>query len=180
MREAAISLLSSPTTAYSMAIAMMLYMMAWAAPEPLFSKALAAAVTVGLLMTYSAVELHAVGVACLNLYRESEAARTQEQLEAVAMRFGKAIGGVGLRVLVTVAGAKLARSLPEVPQGGLGHQGTHPEEYHQEIYSRLNDAVSTCQTRTECKRKLVEALDEIAGDICKPGSRLNKLLTKQP
>ncbi|ATB42825.1 hypothetical protein CYFUS_008304 [Cystobacter fuscus] len=298
VREAAISLLSSPTTAYSMALSMMLYMMTWAAPEPLFSKALAAAVTVGLLMTYSAVELHAVGVACLNLYRESEAARTQEQLEAVAMRFGKAIGGVGLRVLVTVAGAKLARSLPEVPQGGpwarfspprfalpaggtrgswsigvgsraqvsvadgtvmlmgasastaaaatagaasasrtmgacrdesnkgeakghhiatnkndtaevrggpwtpvfeqifkragmsldepanivhlVGHQGPHPEEYHQEIYSRLNDAISTCQTRTECKRKLVEALDEIAGDICKHGSRLNKLLTKQP
>ncbi|MFY0580654.1 AHH domain-containing protein [Cystobacter fuscus] len=62
----------------------------------------------------------------------------------------------------------------------VGHQGPHPEEYHQEIYSRLNDAVSTCQTRTECKCKLVEALDEIAGDSCKPGSRLNKLLTKQP
>jgi hypothetical protein len=40
-------------------------------------------------------------------------------LEAVAERFGKALGGVGLRVLVTVAGAKLARGLPEVPKGGL-------------------------------------------------------------
>ena len=34
----------------------MLYMTAWAVPEPLFSKALAAAVTLGLLMTYSAAE----------------------------------------------------------------------------------------------------------------------------
>ncbi|QRN93761.1 AHH domain-containing protein [Archangium violaceum] len=119
VREAAMELLTSPTVAYSMAVSMMLYMAAWAAPEPVFSKALAAAVTLGLLMTYSAVELHTVGVACLNLYREAEAAKTQEQLEAVAERFGKAIGGVGLRVLVTVAGAKLAKGLPEVPRGGL-------------------------------------------------------------
>ena len=71
----------------------------------------------------------------------------------------------------------LARRRPLRESHGLG---PHPEEYHQEIYSRLNNGISTCQTRTECKRKLVEALDEIAGDTCKPGSRLNKLLTKQP
>lgn len=59
-----------------------------------------------------------------------------------------------------------------------GHKGPHPEAYHVEIYDRLSDATSTCQTQLECKRKLIEALDEIAGDICKPGSRLNKLLTK--
>jgi hypothetical protein len=119
VREAAMELLSAPAVAYSMALSMMLYMAAWAAPEPVFSKAFASAVTLGLLMTYSATELYAVGMACLNLYREAEAARTVEQLEAVAERFGKAIGGVGLRVLVTVAGAKLAKGLPEVPKGGL-------------------------------------------------------------
>ncbi len=119
VREAAMELLSSPAVAYSMALSMMLYMAAWAAPEPVFSKAFASAVTLGLLMTYSATELYAVGMACLNLYREAEAARTVEQLEAAAERFGKAIGGVGLRVLVTVAGAKLAKGLPEVPKGGL-------------------------------------------------------------
>lgn len=119
VREAAMELLSSPTVVYSMALSMMLYMAAWAAPEPVFSKAFATAVTLGLLMTYSAAELYTVGMACLNLYREAEAARTQEQLEAVAARFGKAIGGVGFRVLVTVAGAKLARGLPEVPEGGM-------------------------------------------------------------
>ncbi|HEX8438769.1 AHH domain-containing protein [Archangium sp.] len=119
VREAAIELLGSPTVAYSMALSMMLYMAAWAVPEPVFSKALAAAVTLGLLMTYTATELYTVGMACLNLYREAEAARTVEQVEAAAKRFGKAIGGVGLRVLVTVAGAKLAKGLPEVPKGGL-------------------------------------------------------------
>ncbi len=119
VREAAMELLGSPTVAYSMALSMMLYMTAWVAPEPIFSKAFAAAVTLGLLMTYTAVELHTVGVACLNLYREAEAARTQEQLEAADERFGRAIGGIGLRVLVTVAGAKLAKGLPEVPRGGI-------------------------------------------------------------
>ncbi|WP_073558317.1 AHH domain-containing protein [Archangium sp. Cb G35] len=119
VRDAAMELLSSRTVAYSMALSMMLYMAAWAVPEPVFSKALAAAVTLGLLMTYSAAELYTVGQACLNLYRDAEAARTQEQLEAAAERFGRAIGGVGLRVLVTVAGAKLAKGLPEVPKGGM-------------------------------------------------------------
>ena len=57
-----------------------------------------------LLLTYSAAELYNVGQACLRLYREAEAARTREELEAVAERFGKALGGVGLRVVVTVAG----------------------------------------------------------------------------
>ncbi|HEX5751546.1 MAG TPA: AHH domain-containing protein [Archangium sp.] len=298
VRAAAVELLSSPTVAYSMALSMMLYMAAWAAPEPVFSKALAGAITLGLLLTYSAAELYTVGLACLNLYREAEAARTQEQLEAAAERFGRAIGGVGLRVLVTVAGAKLAKGLPEVPKGGMwarfspprfafagggarggfsvgggtraqvnvangtvvlmgvsantaatavsaavtsartsgacrdasdkgeakahhlatnkndisdvsggpwtprfeilfaraamslddpanivyliAHQGPHPEAYHQEIYTRLETALGRCRGKVECRAKIVEELDQIAADICKPGSVLNKLLTKKP
>ena len=298
VREAAVELFNSPTVLLSVAMSMLLYMTAWAAPEPIFSKAFAAAVTIGLLMTYTAVELYNVGQACLNLYREAEAARTAEQLNAVAERFGKAIGGVGLRVLVTVAGAKLSRGLPEVPKGGLwarlspprfafggggaraglmvgsgaraqvtvadgtvvlmgvsasatahavsaavaaarttgacrdasnkgdarghhiatdkndksessggpwtprfqelfaragmdladpanmvyliDHQGPHPEAYHREVYRRLEDALGVCQTQVDCRRGLVEELDRLAADICKPGSRLNALATKKP
>ncbi len=298
VREAAVELFNSPTVLLSVAMSMLLYMTAWAAPEPLFSKAFAAAVTIGLLMTYTTVELYNVGHACLNLYREAEAARTVEQLHAVAERFGKAIGGVGLRVLVTVAGAKLARGLPEVPKGGIwarlspprfafgggdargglifgsgaraqvtvadgtvvlmgvaasttahaasaavasirttgacrdasnkgdakghhiatdkndksessggpwtprflelferagmdladpanmvyliGHQGPHPEAYHREVYRRLEDALGVCQTQVDCRPRLVEELDGLAADICKPGSRLNALATKKP
>ncbi|QRK11990.1 AHH domain-containing protein [Archangium violaceum] len=294
VREAAVELFSSPAVLLSVGLSMMLYTLAWAAPEPLFSKAFAAAVSLGLLMTYSAAELYAVGLACLHLYREAEAARTQEQLEAVAERFGKALGGVGLRVLVTVAGAKLARGLPEVPRGGLwarlspprfafaggrggfkvsagtrarvnvadgivvlmgvsastsasavtaaassarttgacaeskrdghhahhlctnkndksessggpwtpqfeeffalagmsledpanivylrGHKGPHPEEYHREIFRRLEEAIGTCRPVDECRARLMEELDRIAGDVCTPGSRLNKLATRQ-
>lgn len=298
VRAAAMELLSSPAVAYSMALSMMLYMAAWAAPEPVFSKALASAVTLGLLMTYSAAELYAVGQACLNLYREAEAARTQEELEAAAERFGQAIGGVGFRVLVTVAGAKLAKGLPEVPKGGIwaslspprfafmgggarggfsvgagtraqvnvangtvvlmgvsantaaaavasavassrttgacreasdkgdakahhiatdkndisdvnggpwtplfkrlfdragmsfddpanivyliGHMGPHPKPYHEEVFSRLQDALGECQTQASCRSRLIKALDNIARDVCTSGSDLNKLATRKP
>jgi hypothetical protein len=293
VREAAVELFSSRTVLLSVGMSMMLYMMAWAAPEPVFSKAFAATVTLGLLMTYTAAELYNVGMACLRLYREAEAARTQEQLEAAAERFGKALGGVGLRVLVTVAGAKLARGLPEVPKGGLwarlsparfgfagerggfsvgagaraqvsvadgtvvlmgvsantaagavaaavsaarttgacagskeddnhahhlctnkndkselnggpwtpefeelfeqagmnlddpanivylrGHKGPHPEEYHSSIFKRLTDALRGCRPLADCRAKLVKELDKIAGDVCTPGSKLNRLATR--
>nr|WP_257462851.1 AHH domain-containing protein [Archangium lipolyticum] len=215
----------------------------------------------------------------------------------VAERFGKEMGGVGLRVLVTLAGARLARALPEVPGGGLwgrlspprfglaggggrgglrvgeragaqvsvadgtvvlmgvtanttaaavasavsaarttgacaeskqsdnqahhlctnkndtsdisggpwtpefealfaragmslddpanivylrDHKGPHPEEYHSQIFERLNRALGTCRTRAECRARLVEELDKIAGEICTPGSKLNKLATRRP
>ncbi|KFA87587.1 AHH domain-containing protein [Archangium violaceum] len=297
VRQAAVELFSSPAVLLSVATSLALYALAWAAPEPVLSKALAGAVTVALLLTYSAAELYNVGLACLTLYREAEAATTREELEAVAERFGKTLGGVGLRVLVTVAGAKLARGLPEVPKGGLwaslspprfalagggargsvrvvagtraqvsvadgtvvlmgvtgstaaaavtsavsatrttgacaesgqdGHQrhhlctnkndisesnggpwtpdfervfsragmslddpanivylrdhkGPHPEAYHTEIFKRLNDALGTCRPLAECRAKLVDELDRIAGDVCKQGSRLNKLATRKP
>jgi hypothetical protein len=126
VREAAVEMFSSPAVLLSVSVSMLIYAMAWAAPEPVFSKGLAAAITLGLLMTYTAAELYTVGMACLNLYREAEAATTPAQLEAAARRFGEAIGGVGLRVLVTVAGAKLSRSLPEVPKGGMWAQLSPP------------------------------------------------------
>ncbi|MCY1080714.1 hypothetical protein OV287_40350 [Archangium sp. miwbw1] len=58
VREAALELFSSPAVLLSVGTSMMLYMLAWAVPEPVFSKALAGAVTVGLLLTYSAAELY--------------------------------------------------------------------------------------------------------------------------
>jgi hypothetical protein len=43
-----------------------------------------------------------------------------EELEAVAERFGKAVGGTGLRILMLVASMGVSRGLPQVPKGGLG------------------------------------------------------------
>ncbi|MCY1074187.1 AHH domain-containing protein [Archangium sp. miwbw1] len=215
----------------------------------------------------------------------------------MARRFGKALGGVGLRVLVTVAGAKLARGLPEVPNGGLwaklspprfalagggtrgsvrvvagtraqvnvadgtvvlmgvtantaaaavtsavstarttgacteskqdghhrhhlctnkndlsennggpwtprfeefferagmslddpaniiylrDHKGPHPEAYHREVFKRLNDELRGCRPQANCRDRLVDELDKIAGEVCTPGSTLNRLATRKP
>jgi hypothetical protein len=90
----------------------LVYFCAWLAPEPFFSKAFAAALTVRLSLLVGLVELGRVAVACLHLYREAEAATTPEELEAAAERFGKSIGGTALRVLVVVASLGLPTGVP--------------------------------------------------------------------
>jgi hypothetical protein len=89
-------------------------------PSPSSSKAFAATLTVRLAFLVGMLELRNVAFACLQLYRDAQAARTMKELEAVAERFGRALGGTALRVLVTVASFGVARSLPNVPLGGLG------------------------------------------------------------
>jgi hypothetical protein len=59
-----------------------------------------------------------------------------------------------------------------------GHKGPHPEEYHKEVYKKLDGAVRGCTTSAHCKRKLTEALRELANEVCTPGSRLHQLATK--
>jgi hypothetical protein len=88
-------------------------------PEPLFSKAAAATITVVLLLAFEAAELHHLGMACLRLYQEANAARTVAELEAAAERFGKAVGGTALRALVVAVSAGVAKGLPKVPKGGI-------------------------------------------------------------
>jgi hypothetical protein len=56
----------------------------------------------------------------LRLYQDALAARTDEALEAAAERFGRAVGGTALRVLVLVASLGVAKVVPAVPEGGLG------------------------------------------------------------
>jgi hypothetical protein len=60
------------------------------------------------------------------------------------------------------------------------HKGPHPEEYHEEIFRLLDEALGTCRTQAECRARLVKALDKIAGEVCTPGSKLNKLATRKP
>ena len=62
----------------------------------------------------------------------------------------------------------------------IGHKGPHPEAYHEEVYSRLWRVLAKCKNAQDCKEQLLKALDEIADDICKSGSKLNKLVTKSP
>lgn len=281
-RDAAHELFRSPIFLASVALSIVVYFSAWLLPEPLFSKAFAATLTARLALVVGVLELRNVALACLQLYREAQAARSTAEIEAVAERFGRALGGTALRVLVMVASYGVAKALPNGPPGGLGpllkspryalaggvtfqaassahvvadgslviagaalgtassalgkacsdgsekkegshwhhlatdkndvasgqggpwtplfarlfaragmslddaanlvylqgHKGPHPEEYHREIYRKLFSAVARCRSPSECKSRLVTALQEIARDVCTPGSRLHQLVTK--
>ncbi|MFY0570619.1 AHH domain-containing protein [Archangium lansingense] len=122
-RQAAEELFTSPVFITSMAVSMTLYMIALAAPEPFISKGAAAAITFWLMAAYGFSEVVAVASAVKRLYDESSAAMSERALDEAARHFGEAIGGVGLRILVTVAVGRLAGKLPEVPKtpgsGGL-------------------------------------------------------------
>jgi len=119
IREAAQELFSAPAFLASVSLSVLVYFAAWLAPEPLFSKAFAAALTVRLSLLVGLVELGQLARACLRLYQEAEAATTPQPLEAASERFGKTLGGTALRVLVVVASLGVPQVLPKVPEGGL-------------------------------------------------------------
>jgi len=119
IREAAQELFSAPVFLTSVSLSVLVYFAAWLAPEPFFSKAFAAALTVRLSLMVGLVELGQLARACLGLYQEAEAATTPQELEAAAERFGKLLGGTTLRVLVVVASLGVPQVLPKVPEGGL-------------------------------------------------------------
>jgi hypothetical protein len=282
VREGFEQLVHDPAFLAGLATSLVIYVVAWAAPEPIFSKAFAASVTLVLTLTFSVAELTHVGLVALQLYRDTQGLRTLEEIEAAAERFGKAVGGVGVRILAYVACRGIARSLP-APQGGLGalltprrfalpggfgwgtatmaqavageealvvagvaaggvngalrsactdgtskppgyqthhlatveneksparggpwtpafeeifakagmsledeankvtllgHFGPHPEEYHAEIFKRLQEAIERCGTQQECKGRLMEALKKIADEVCTPGTKLHRLITR--
>ena len=119
VREAAIALFTSPAFVLSVCLSIVVYFAAWLAPEPLFSKAFAATLTLRLSLAVGLLELGHVALACLRLYQEAEAASTPQELEAASARFGKSMGGTYLRVLVTVASLGVAKLIPQVPEGGI-------------------------------------------------------------
>jgi hypothetical protein len=120
IRDAARELFRSPMFLASMTLSVLVYFAAWLMPEPLFSKAFAATVTARLALAVGLLELRNVALACLQLYREAQSARTMAEIEALAERFGRALGGTALRVIVMVASFGLAKLLPNVPAGGMG------------------------------------------------------------
>ncbi|WNG13648.1 hypothetical protein F0U63_02405 [Cystobacter fuscus] len=120
LRDAAMELFNSPAFLTSVTLSVLVYFSAWVLPEPFFSKTFAVALTIRLALAVGLLELSHLARACVRLYREVDAAVTMAELEAVAERFGRAMGGTALRVLVIVAGAGIGRALPNVPEGGLG------------------------------------------------------------
>ncbi|MFL5350786.1 MAG: AHH domain-containing protein [Hyalangium sp.] len=61
-----------------------------------------------------------------------------------------------------------------------GHKGPHPEEYHREVYRRLNDAVEGCSNMRQCREALTAELKKLAQEIATEGTYLNKLVTRTP
>jgi len=59
-----------------------------------------------------------------------------------------------------------------------GHKGPHPEEYHLEVYERLEKAVRRCQTTAQCREALTRELAKLAEQLTLVGSKLNKLVTR--
>jgi hypothetical protein len=246
-REAARELFSSPVFLSSVGLSVFLYFSAWLAPEPVFTKAFVAMLTLRLSLAVGVLELTRVALACVQLYREAQAATTPQQIDAVAERFGKALGGTGLRVLMLVASLGLARGLPQVPGGGLGTLLRAPRYALPEGVSlegasavqmvadgsilvagvaagtaaasgsactdgsekmdgyfwhhlatnknsisalrggpwtpRFEDffemaGMRNCGTISRCKSRLVTALEQLADEICTPGSHIHRLMTK--
>ncbi len=59
-----------------------------------------------------------------------------------------------------------------------GHTGPHPKEYHDEVYDRFQRAMRNCGTIAQCRSKLVTTLEQLADEVCTPGSHLHRLITK--
>jgi len=293
IREGAEELFSDPAFLAGMAISLVAYVAAWAAPEPLFTKAFAVSVTVVMVSAFTLTELAHAGGAAMRLYEATRNIRTLAEVEEAARYFGLYAGGVTLRVLVVAASWGVAKVVPKPVPGGagetwaglknmmrlpqrfavegsvefveeaatrtvragvkegvllmqgamaggtgaslraacrdglyklsgyswhhlatnknsisdarggpwtkrfkilfakagmsledapnkvylLGHAGPHPEDYHDEVFSRLRDAVSTCRTTHDCKVKLTRELSRIADEVCTPGSKLHQLVT---
>jgi transposase len=59
-----------------------------------------------------------------------------------------------------------------------GHKGPHPEEYHREVFNRLNEAVEDCSSIKQCRESLTRALRGLADEIATEGTKLNKLITR--
>lgn len=59
-----------------------------------------------------------------------------------------------------------------------GHKGPHPREYHEEVYSILDQATTRCGTIEYCRAALTKALRRLAREIVTPDTRLHKWVTR--
>ena len=59
-----------------------------------------------------------------------------------------------------------------------GHQGPHPQEYHERIHKRLEEATKGCNSIEQCRKALTEELQRLAKQISTEGTELNKLVTR--
>jgi Domain of unknown function (DUF4157) len=120
-REAIIQMVNDPIFLGGTLIGITLYVAAWIAPEPIFSKATAATITTVLLTLFTVSEIKNFAVAWMNLSDESSKAKSIDEIETAAEHFGKQMGGILGRVLVTIAtlvGGKLLPTPKPISGGG--------------------------------------------------------------
>jgi hypothetical protein len=61
-----------------------------------------------------------------------------------------------------------------------GHKGPHSREYHQAVLDRIERAMLGCRGAAQCRAALVGELTKIAKDLTTAGTKLRKLITKNP
>ncbi|WP_342747761.1 AHH domain-containing protein [Melittangium boletus] len=61
-----------------------------------------------------------------------------------------------------------------------GHKGPHPREYHEEVFRRLQAVMNRCRNTAQCRTELVDELTRIAKELTTAGTKLRKLITKNP
>ncbi|WP_163783016.1 AHH domain-containing protein [Myxococcus vastator] len=59
-----------------------------------------------------------------------------------------------------------------------GHEGPHPEFYHNQVVTRLQTAVRACRTIETCRAKLLNELAKIADELLTPGTELRGFIVK--
>lgn len=109
---AAKELFLNPIFIGSALVAIGSYLGLWTIPEP-FSKGVAAGITVALLALFSVAEIKSLAFAWAGITSASAKARSMADLDAAAQPFGKAVGGSGVRILVTLATLYGAKSIPK-------------------------------------------------------------------
>jgi hypothetical protein len=81
------------------------YVVLWMAPEPIISKSVAGALTLGLLATFSAADLGRFIGATWSFKEGVERARDPARLARLGTQYLERLGPIGANVLITVAGA---------------------------------------------------------------------------
>ena len=59
-----------------------------------------------------------------------------------------------------------------------GHEGPHPEFYHNQVVNRLQAAVRTCRSTDACRARLLAELAKLANELLTPGTELRSFIVK--
>ncbi|GEN07791.1 hypothetical protein MFU01_28280 [Myxococcus fulvus] len=61
-----------------------------------------------------------------------------------------------------------------------GHKGPHPQQYHEYVHERLGQALGKCRKVEDCRKALKSVLRSLAREAQTSGTRIHRLLTRDP